>query len=485
MVRGDTFILLHLRIQQNQEDVMVCNVYGPHERRGRELVFNEIGELLEGFAGRVVVGGDFNTILNDGERRGAGENMRGDDSFKLFVNDNYLIDLPQQNGDYTWGSTQNSGLWSRLDRWLINEDALLGFDGVSQVAKDWGVSDHRAICLNWGTKDFGPKPFTFYNFWLMEAGFKEMVAEWWGTNMISGWSGYVLLQKLKGLRGRIRLWCKERGPWGSSKIVLLEKKVNDLMAQMEREGVTVELRRERMMALNDLWKEYRKEESLWLHKSRMKWLMVRDRNTRFFHRVSKMRAARKNLMNLQVNGEICQEPRQIKQAIFDHFHNFFKSGNSGSMRFTGEGVKRVSIEDRDMLEGVFTYDEIWAAVLACDGNRAPGPDDFNFTFFREFWSMIREDIMRMFMECFEYGKLVKGLNAGFIALIPKKQVPELVTDYRPTSLIGSIYKFVAKVLAARLQKVMPYLLSSNQFSFTKGRQIADCIFIANEVVDAM
>lgn len=224
VVRGDTFILLHLRIQQNQEDVMVCNVYGPHERRGRELVFNEIGELLEGFAGRVVVGGDFNTILNDGERRGVGENMRGDDSFKLFVNDNYLIDLPQQNGDYTWGSTRNSGLWSRLDRWLINEDALLGFDGVSQVAKDWGVSDHRAICLNWGTKDFGPKPFTFYNFWLMEAGFKEMVAEWWGTNMISGWSGYVLLQKLKGLRGRIRLWCKERGSWGSTKIVLLKKR---------------------------------------------------------------------------------------------------------------------------------------------------------------------------------------------------------------------------------------------------------------------
>lgn len=32
---------------------------------------------------------------------------------------------------------------------------------------------------------------------------------------------------------------------------------------------------------------------------------------------------------------------------------------------------------------------------------------------------------------------------------------------------------------------MSSLLSQNQFSFTKGRQIADCIFVANEAVDSM
>lgn len=107
--------------------------------------------------------------------------------------------------------TQADGLWSRLDRYLINEDALLSFDGVSQVAQDWGQSDHRAVLLKWGVKDFGPKPYTFYNYWLMEDGLKEVVKEWWGSNVVSGWSGFVLMHKLRGLRGRIREWCKDRG----------------------------------------------------------------------------------------------------------------------------------------------------------------------------------------------------------------------------------------------------------------------------------
>lgn len=78
---------------------------------------------------------------------------------------------------------------------------------------------------------------------------------------------------------------------------------------------------------------------------------------------------------------------------------------------------------------------------------------------------------------------MRGLNAGFISLIPKVTCPKEVADYRPISLIGSIYKLLAKVLATRLQVVLPRLLSKNQFAFTHGRQIADCILVASEVVD--
>lgn len=83
------------------------------------------------------------------------------------------------------------------------------------------------------------------------------------------------------------------------------------------------------------------------------------------------------------------------------------------------------------------------------------------------------------------GKLVRGLNAGFISLIPKVPCPQEVVDFRPISLIGSVYKLVSKVLAKRLQKIMPGIISDNQFAFTSGRQITDCILIASEVVDAL
>lgn len=46
------------------------------------------------------------------------------------------------------------------------------------------------------------------------------------------------------------------------------------------------------------------------------------------------------------------------------------------------------------------------------------------------------------------------MNAYFISLIPKKKNPDNLSDYRPISLVGSIYKLVVKVLANRLSLVV-------------------------------
>lgn len=59
----------------------------------------------------------------------------------------------------------------------------------------------------------------------------------------------------------------------------------------------------------------------------------------------------------------------------------------------------------------------------------------------------------MFEEFFENSKLPKGMTSYFLALIPKISYPQRLTDYRPISLIGSLYKILVKVLASRLKKV--------------------------------
>ncbi|XP_057450425.1 uncharacterized protein LOC130742258 [Lotus japonicus] len=128
VIKGNGFLFVQLRIQSSGEVLFVGNVYGPQDVTGRVRMFEELGREVEGMEGRIVVGGDYNAILNDGERQGVAVDTRGEGAFKDFVLSNFLIDLPMQNGDFTWGSTRGSGLWSRLDRWLINEDALLGFD---------------------------------------------------------------------------------------------------------------------------------------------------------------------------------------------------------------------------------------------------------------------------------------------------------------------------------------------------------------------
>jgi len=77
----------------------------------------------------------------------------------------------------------------------------------------------------------------------------------------------------------------------------------------------------------------------------------------------------------------------------------------------------------------------------------------------------------------------RGCNASFIALLPKVSEPQNLNDYRPISLIGCIYKIVAKILANRLKKVMPFIIDERQSAFIEGRHLLHSTVIANEVVE--
>ena len=58
-----------------------------------------------------------------------------------------------------------------------------------------------------------------------------------------------------------------------------------------------------------------------------------------------------------------------------------------------------------------------------------------------------------------------------------------MNDFRPISLLGSLYKVLAKLLANKLWNVIGSVISDTQYAFVKGRHILDGIQIANEVVN--
>ncbi|KAK2648316.1 hypothetical protein Ddye_015805 [Dipteronia dyeriana] len=127
-------------------------------------------------------------------------------------------------------------------------------------------------------------------------------------------------------------------------------------------------------------------------------------------------------------------------------------------------------------------EEVWKVVSNCDGNKAPRPDGFNLNFIKENWDAIKQDFMSFMVEFHKNGSIVKELNQTFIALIPKCSNLKTMKDYRPISLVGSLYKILAKVLANRMRRVLDSVVRESQMAFVKNRQILDNFIIADEII---
>jgi len=100
-----------------------------------------------------------------------------------------------------------------------------------------------------------------------------------------------------------------------------------------------------------------------------------------------------------------------------------------------------------------------AGVWDCDNFKCPGPDGICFGFIKDFWDILKVDVLRFFVEFYRNGKLVKGINSTFISLIPKVDNPQRLNDFHPISLVGSMYKILAKLLANRLCMVIGSVIS--------------------------
>jgi hypothetical protein len=63
---------------------------------------------------------------------------------------------------------------------------------------------------------------------------------------------------------------------------------------------------------------------------------------------------------------------------------------------------------------------------------------------------MKNDITKVVHDFFVTGKMPKGVNETAITLIPKKDDPELLKDFRPISLCNVVYKVISKCMVNRL-----------------------------------
>ncbi|KAK9170624.1 hypothetical protein Syun_002764 [Stephania yunnanensis] len=183
------------------------------------------------------------------------------------------------------------------------------------------------------------------------------------------------------------------------------------------------------------------------------------------------------------NGVVRIDDGLIEEEIIRFFTNLYTS--RGERRIGVEDIQWTPISEAQNihLERPFSKEELESALMDCGGSKALGPDGFTLQFFIENWDLFREDLMVVMVDFYHKGIMNAIVNETYICLIPKKENSYKVSDFRPISLVSSLYKIIAKVLAKRLRNVLQFTFSESKLAFVQGRQILDAVFVANEMVE--
>ncbi len=116
-------------------------------------------------------------------------------------------------------------------------------------------------------------------------------------------------------------------------------------------------------------------------------------------------------------------------------------------------------------------------------DKAPGCDGIPTEFFQEFMSEVSPTLLQAFSAMLRAEETSELINKGFIILIPKSGDHAKIGNWRPITLLGCLYKILAKTLAKRLQTFLPGIIRPSQTGFVEGRCILDNTFLAQEAQD--
>ena len=109
-------------------------------------------------------------------------------------------------------------------------------------------------------------------------------------------------------------------------------------------------------------------------------------------------------------------------------------------------------------------------------NVSPGSSGFTNEFYKFFWLDLKTFITNSINFSYECGMLSVTQRLGILTLIPKgDKNKHYLKNWRPLTLLNSLYKLVSGCIAERLKPKLDYLIHPDQKGFIAGRYIGEAV----------
>lgn len=435
-----------------------------------------------------IIFGDFNSITSSTEHLGGNFNYYARKAylFSNFISGNSLVDVNYVGSNFSWCNGQHGRArrWARLDRCLVNACWFDTFNSIHLSYLPKIFSDHSPMMITIAfTSASRCKLFRFENFWLEHGNFIFAIRQAISFKPHSS-PMHAFYHILARVRHNVNL-IKHQG------LGALDQEIKFVESQLQALDVDVTsnpfYESDQVRALQHKYRALlRQNHCRWAQRSRLNWIIDGDMNSTFFHKSVRIRR-HNNLISslLDSEGNLVSDLSQINETFINHFTSLWNNTGSRSFDQILDSIPNdlPCLDDNHIrsLTAEVTRDEIFNTIKSLPSGKSPGPDGMNAEFYKFFMDDLSDLLLNAIKYFFSHAVMPKAWGKTFIVLIPKKEHPKFVSDFRPISLCNVAYKIVTKILANRLKGVIGHLIGREQCGFIPGRSPLDNIIAAQEI----
>ncbi|KAK1318023.1 hypothetical protein QJS10_CPB04g01586 [Acorus calamus] len=287
------------------------------------------------------------------------------------------------------------------------------------------------------------------------------VLDAWQTEAV-GNPLFLFVRKLANVKKALKLWNSEVFGPIHLKLSVSKKELEDAQSRLQQLPTDPIYIAEEADARSTYLSLLSQEEKFARQKSRQLWLTAGDSNTKFFYNSIKSRSVMNSISRLRrEDNSLCSDPEEIKSLIVQYYQNLLNREATSDLQLPPPpGL--VSPTENLALCSPVSEKELRSVIFGLKALSSPGPDGFPARFFQLLWDLIKLDLLQAINHFFLNGKLLRQVNHSFIALIPKTLNADSLDLYRPISLCNTLYKIITRIMALRIQPLLPKLVSKHQ-----------------------